>query len=83
MAKDTTALAAYFDLYRLALSYEGKSPKTLETYFSNLNRFAKHLEGRLGRPPVLSDFTPDNVVDFVSVRKLEPRTVGHPDHKVV
>ncbi len=52
MAKDNTPLAAYFDLYRLALSYEGKSPRTLAIYFSNLNRFAKHLEGRLGRPVV-------------------------------
>ncbi len=52
MAKDTTSLAAYFDLYRLALSYEGKSPKTVATYFANLNQFARHLDRRLGRPGV-------------------------------
>ena len=44
MAKDSTPLTAYFDLYRLALSYEGKSPKAVATYFANLNQFARHLE---------------------------------------
>ena len=52
MSKDNTPLSAYFDLYKLALSYEGKSPKTLATYLANLHQFARHLESKLGRPAV-------------------------------
>jgi hypothetical protein len=44
MRKSTTApvaLAEYYKLYQLALSYEGKSPKTIVVYFSNMNRFLR------------------------------------------
>jgi hypothetical protein len=63
MGKDNTPLSAYFDLYHLALSYEGKTPSTLAVYRANLNQFARHTESKLGRPPVLSDFTPDAVME--------------------
>ena len=52
VAKDSTPLSAYFDLYQLALSYEGKSPKTPAIYPANLHQLARHLESKAGRPPV-------------------------------
>ena len=48
MRKSTTApvaLVEYYELYQLALSYEGKSAKTIVVYFSNLNRFLRYLQG--------------------------------------
>jgi len=78
VGKDTTPLREYFALYELALSYEGKSPKTIATYLSNLKRFANHMEAKLGRPPVLTDLSPDAVVDFVGFRKAVPKYEGHP-----
>jgi site-specific recombinase XerD len=82
MSKDSTPLSAYFDLYQLALSYEGKSPKTLATYLANLHQFARHLESKAGRPAVLSDFTPDAVMDYIAARKQEPKYIGHPFSKL-
>ena len=46
LGKDNPPLSGQFDVSRLALSCEGKSPKTLATYLADLNQFARHLESR-------------------------------------
>ncbi len=81
MDKENTPFGVYFDPYQLALSYEGNSPKTLATYLANLNQFACHLQAKVGRAPVLADFTPDVVMGYIADRLREPRNAGRPFRK--
>ena len=78
MDKTTFSLSQYFKLYELALSYEGKTPKTLDIYLSNLNRFERHLAQELRHEPSLVDFTPDAVMAYVLALKTGERYKGHP-----
>jgi hypothetical protein len=73
MDKTTVSLRQYFNLYELALSYEGKTPKTLDIYLRNLNRFERHLAGEFQREPNLADFTPDAVMAFIMALKTGQR----------
>ena len=67
MSGDGAPAGGCLGLHRLALSCEGKSPRTLAFYFANLKRFATYLESRAARAAVLSDFTPGRVSECVSV----------------
>jgi hypothetical protein len=81
MRKSATApvaLAEYYKLYQLALSYEGKSPKTIVVYFSNLNRFLRYLQTKLEREPLLSDFNADAVMAYIVHLKTVGKYESHP-----
>ena len=80
MNKNDVQLREYVKLYELALSYEGKTPSTLRIYLGNLARFCRYLDERLQHAPVLSDFTTDFVVAYVTDLKLAPSYENHPNH---
>jgi site-specific recombinase XerD len=72
------ALAEYYKLYQLALSYEGKSPKTIVVYFSNMNRFLRYLQAKLEREPLLSDLDSDAVMAYIVHLKTVGKFESHP-----
>jgi integrase/recombinase XerD len=78
MAKTSVSLKQYLKLYELALSYEGKTPKTLDIYLRNLTRFERHLAQQLEREPTLADVTSDAVMDYILALKSGQRYEGHP-----
>jgi site-specific recombinase XerD len=78
MDKTSVSLSQYFKLYELALSYEGKTPKTLDIYLRNLERFERHLAHELQHEPSLLDFTPDAVMDYIMALKTGQRYQDHP-----
>jgi len=80
MNKNDVLLREYVKLYELALSYEGKTPDTLSIYLKNLAAFCRYLEERLQKPPMLSDFTTDAVVAYVTDLRLGPSYENHPYH---
>jgi len=69
MSKNPVALSEYYKLYELALSYEGKSPKTLIVYFSNMNRFLRFLRAKREREPLLADLDEQAIMDYVASLK--------------
>ena len=78
MNKNDVLLGEYVKLYELALSYEGKTPATLSIYMSNLRRFCRYMETALQRPAILSDFTPDAVIAYVTALKNARSYEDHP-----
>ncbi len=78
MSKNPVALSEYYKLYELALSYEGKSPKTLIVYFSDLNRFLRFMKAKLEREPALADLNEQAVMDYVASLKQGGKWQNHP-----
>ena len=78
MSKMSVSLNEYLHLYELGLAYEGKTAKTLSVYLSNLRRFTSFLNHQLEREPLLSDLTPDAVMEYVAAMKIGPKYEGHP-----
>jgi len=78
MSKNRVALSEYYKLYELALSYEGKSPKTLIVYFSDMNRFLRFLKAKLEREPVLADLEPI-LIQHLSIDDQTASKLNKPD----
>jgi len=79
-SKNPLPLSQYFQLYELAIAYEGKSQKTQTIYLSNLNPFLHFLQAKLERIPLLADLTPEAVMEYVASLKMIPCCEGHPFH---
>jgi hypothetical protein len=76
--RNSVSPAQYCTLCELTLTHEGTSPKTLITYFSNLNRFCRFLEAKLSREPALSDLSEEAVMQYAAYLKTAGKYEKHP-----